>query len=126
MENVVPDGMMLLEDAAKELGITVNAVRKRLQAHKEIPRGRIGRGKGLVVIGRDALQELSKLKARLHSVPRAPARRYVPRAEWWKVSVYDDNAGGFIVRRCSMTRSEAMAMAEGFLDQGLLARASPH
>lgn len=48
-------------------------------------------------------------------------------SEFWKVSVYDEDMGAFLVKNvCIRSEYEAISTADSYAERGLLARASRH
>lgn len=112
------------DEAGKILGITGHAVGKLVSKYKlkrELVRNSLGRG-NIALIDDEALEFLKNRKRRKTN----PERKFVKRPKYWKVSVADKFLNRMIIKRVCLSKAEAIKIANGYIADGLISRASPH
>jgi len=73
-------------------------------------------------------ESLERIKEKINQIRIKKLNSKSKRTEkmYWKVSVFDDKVGYFIVKKCSLTKREAVVLRNKYLLQKKRARISPH
>ena len=117
-------------EAAKEIGIAVKTLTNNIANNRDKIKKIYVADSRFPHIDQDSVDFLISIRRARKKAAEKPKpekkSRMLHYDRFWKVSVFDSKIGKYIVRHVCLTYSKAMKLAEKYIAQGNLSRATPH
>ena len=117
-------------EAAKEIGIAVKTLMNNISNNKDKIKKIYVADSRFPYIDQDSVDFLISIRRTKKKAAEKPKpekkSRMLHYDRFWKVSVFNNKIGKFIVRHVCLTYSKAMKLAEKYIACGNLSRATPH